>query len=60
MGSGLPRGAGKESNILWAHSGHQAGCQPYDIITVINIVLLTQMLEHHLFQNCRLQPVTGL
>lgn len=40
-------GASKETNILWAPSGHQARCQPYDIITIINIVLLNQMLGHH-------------
>lgn len=59
-GSGLPRGASKETNILWVHLGHQARCQSYDIITIINIVLLNQMLGHHFFfQNCGLHPVPG-
>lgn len=59
-GSGLPRRASKETSLLWAPSGQQAGCQPYDVFTVINTVLLNRMLGHHLFQNCGLQPITGL
>lgn len=54
------RKASKETNILWAPSGHQARCQPYDITTAINIVLVNRTLGHRLFQHCGLQPITGL
>lgn len=37
------RKASKETNILWAPSGHQALRQPYDITTAIHIVLLNRM-----------------
>lgn len=58
-GSGLPRRASKETNILWAPSGHQAQCQPYDITTIINTVLLNRTLGHIFSKTVDHSPLLG-